>query len=197
MAPTSLDDIIPETTEFELKSTGKTYRLRGLSLEDQVWMRRTFGEKDLQLVFSDLRWEKISMIVFRLLEDKSDFLPYESDEFDDEGTLSKRRVTGPEHLLKKISGTSEGIKIVSAVNRCVINSNPMIEEAFREEIKKKMIERQTGERSSISSPVSTDGVSNTSEVVLQERYRSHSKPSTSERITTSPRKRPSTGSKLR
>ncbi len=156
-----LEHILPTNPEFTLKSTGKTYRLRLVTLADQVWMRKTFGTEDrVREVMVRTEWEEIAKIVYHQLEDKSDFLSVTKEDVNDEGDTVTLKWTGPVRLLEAVSGTSEGITILNALSAAFIAANPEAREQITSELKKKnLIGPSTGQKSSTSSRPSTAGAS--------------------------------------
>lgn len=158
-----IEDIIPEKPEFYVRKLDKRFSLRLVDLDDSVWIRSKIGSAErLQEICSKLEWEEICKIVFRLLEDKSDFMAYECEEINDDGEKIRVKVSGPRALLKAVTGLEEGVKMLGALNSSMAKSNPIVDRALREEVKKKIAANQTGERSSTPSPVNTDGPSSTS-----------------------------------
>ena len=149
-----LEDVIPETPEFEIKKIGKSYRLRLVTIEDHVWFRTKFGgwEKVIESIQKQ-QWENVAKIAFHLLEDKSDFRARTEKVIDDDGEEVEVRFTGPDLLLKSLTGLEEAVAMLGAINASIANSSPLIKEAMKTELKKnlKNLESQTGEPSSTSS----------------------------------------------
>lgn len=177
-----LEDIFPDEPEFYLSTTKKTYRLRLPTLEDHVWMKRTFGdENNLNKVLKDLQWDQLCRIVYRLLkqEDRQDFLATDAEITSDEGEAVTVRLTGPQMLLRSIGSIDEGVKVISALTKAITLSSPMIDEYVKAELKKKMTdpeEEQSGLRSSTSFTQSTAGLPSTSSQKPLETSTSHSEP---------------------
>jgi hypothetical protein len=198
----TLEDIIPEQPEFSLSATGHRYALRSITLDDQVYFRRKFGSQEaIQDAFRTMDWEILSQIIFHLMIDKADFRAQTIEEIDDEGKTVQRTMTGPE-LLRKAIKLNETVEILGALNRVIMNSNPVLDRFMRDELKKKLEEinkaaesaSPAGDTSSISSQASTDGASNTSEAAHSENSTSRSSKSTKGAKRTSRQKQHSTES---
>lgn len=158
--PLSLEDLLPQEPEFTLKATGKAYRLRLINLEDQVWIKKTFGtDAQLKAVFEELQWEHLSRIIFRQLEDKSDFLARDVEEINDDGEKITQRLTGPYLLMKSVSGMDEAFSMLAALNKAMALSSPVVEDylkaEFEKEVKKNQTANRAGRKSSTSSRTST------------------------------------------
>lgn len=144
-----LEDFFSEGKSFKLKSTGKTYELRLPNLSDGAFIKSTYGDAiGFQSALEGMDWPLIILFIYRLLNDKSDFLAEDIEEINDTGEKVTRRVTGPEKLLKSISGQAEGLKILSALTQAIAESNPDAKKAMDEEIKKnkKMLQKLGGKK---------------------------------------------------
>jgi hypothetical protein len=151
-----LSEFIPEQPVFTLSSTGKSYELRIPNLEDRMVMANMAGgQAEIQKVFSELKWDVICRIVYRLLIDKSDFLATAVEEIDDEGNKKKFTATGPQMLMRAIKSQDDGIKMLGALTAAITNGEPLIKEYVRNEVKKNTL-NQTGPNSLTSSQVNTD-----------------------------------------
>ena len=162
MEPIKLDELLPSKPEFKLNATGKTYKIRLFTLDDGAWIRRTFGTDQDQIgrIFSDQDWEKIVKLAYHQLEDKSDFMFSQQEVIDDDGKKVMADITGPHALLRAIQGPEEGLSLITALTRSIINSNPSMSERVEEELKKKyQTESPAGEKSLTSLPANTDGTS--------------------------------------
>lgn len=160
-----LEDIIPTRPEFTLSKMGKTYTLRLPDLSDQAWVKEKYGSAvSLSDAISKYDWEKTLPFIFRLLEDKTDFLASEEEIIDDDGNKKKAMFTGPYKFLRAVQGINEIHAIMGALSKAIMLANPMIapvlEGVAREEIEKK--NRLTGGKSLISSQVNTVGHSSKS-----------------------------------
>lgn len=143
-----LEDLIPAKPEFTLAKTGKTYKLRTVNLTDQVWIKNKYGSEDsFQTVIKENDVEKTLPLVYRLLEDKSDFMASQEMIVDDDGKELEATITGPVKLLRAISGMEEYAKVMGAMAKSIMLSNPMIDKVIKEHVKKNLI----GLKSSTSS----------------------------------------------
>lgn len=154
-----LHELLPEKPEFTLRKTGKTYQLRAVNLEDQVWIKNKYGSAEaLERVLTANDWENSLLMVYRLMTDKSDFMGSEEEIIDDDGRKQKAFVTGPVKLLREIQGAEEGALIMGALAKAIIISNPMIEKLVKERVDEQIKKKQsTGQNSLTSSPQNTDG----------------------------------------
>lgn len=153
-----LEEFLPSKPEFTLASTGKTYELRLVNLSDHVWLKEKFGSSD---AFSEMMraqdWGRVIQFAYRLLVDKSDFMASTKEEIDDDGNIKTVMVTGPMKLLEKISGAEEAAKVMGALAKSIMLSNPMIDKLVKEQFEEDQKKSLTGLKSSTSSQVSTAG----------------------------------------
>ncbi len=166
--PINLEDVLPEKPEFTLLPFGDGAeihcRLRICNLEDRVWIKNRFGgEEEIQRIFQERDWDKLAMLVYRLLEDKSPFKLIDKTGHDDVGQEITIRTTGPQSLMQAIKGVEEEVKVLGALTASIRLSSPLVDKHVREEVKKNIAQREgrTGEKSSTVSSVSTDGPSPT------------------------------------
>lgn len=194
MKPVKLEDLVPQGAEFNLKQTGKTYKLRAVSAADEIWMKQTFGD-DLQKVFSEVRIREICRIVFRIMEQdsKASLAVRDVTIMDESGKEEKIQLGGVDLLMTLVSGISEQVEILKALLQTIGISRPMID-GFEAEAEKKSLEAQlTGGQSSTSSPQSTAGRQNTPSAELPESLTQDSKESTEGEHSTQPSAPGSTG----
>lgn len=154
-----IEDVLPEKPEFYLASKKKTYTLRVVNLQDQVWIKQTFGgpEKILEM-FNKKDWSEIFKFAYRLLEDKSDFQGEEQEIENDDGFKEMARITGPQKLLQATTGLMEAVHVLGACNTSFALGEPIMGEYMRKELKKKVDQfkkRQTGQKSLTSSQANT------------------------------------------
>ena len=153
-----LEEVIPPNPEFILSDTGKTYHLRLPNLEDRARFQEMFTTKEMEEVFNKLQWGEICRIAFRLLKEKEEFRAVEFKAIDDNGYEQTVTLTGPQVLLRRLSNIDEATRLLTAVTRAFIDSEPMIKPALELDIKKNMekeIKKQTGPKSSTPSRAST------------------------------------------
>ena len=141
--PISLEDIIPSKPIFTVAGSNKAYRIRPPNMADRVWMKKTFGSEDeLQRLIGEKDWQKICRVVYRLLDEKAraDFPSTTATFINDEGDKMQGKLSGPDVLLRALSGLEDAVKMLSALTRAIIISNPLIEEAIAEEVKKSLLQ---------------------------------------------------------
>lgn len=159
MKPLSLEEVCPEPAEFTLAATGKTYRLRKFSLEDNAWMVKKWGNH-LEKVLGGADTVALSQVIFRLLEDKTDFLPREIKDFDDDGNEITVRTTGPEMVRRLIAGKNEAAAAITALTYAFDISKPVVDKTAKlnTEIKEEESKKNSsaGVMSLTESPHSTD-----------------------------------------
>lgn len=159
-----LQDLLPTQPEFFVKKTGKTYTIRKVGVRDHAWMINKHGSQEkANAVFKEQNHLGIAQCVYHLLtqEQRADFLAKEIDTVTDDGEKLKIKMTGPEVLLDSLED-DELDAMVGALIKAMMNGSPIAEQAIlkaAEEEKKRMEEgmsQPTGDKSSISSPQSTD-----------------------------------------
>jgi len=159
-----LKDLFPSKPEFTLSSTGKTYSLRIPNLEDRAKFREWFGTDDnIQKVFNELQWDVIAKLVFRLLEQKSEFEAVKEAGFDDDGVKVTYLVTGPAMLMRAVMNTTESMSVLTALISALRAGDPLIDKAMKdafEDNQKKNDLNQTGENSLTLSHLSTGTLQN-------------------------------------
>lgn len=171
--PVSIEKFIPQDAVITLG--GKEYELRKVNARDEVWLKEVFGAK-LQFIFQELDFDSISKIIFRLLKDKTDFLPHTIEGHDDDGRVIDVFVSGPQRVLEAISGIHEKQEAYFSLMHCIGISRPVVDKMVEEELerqaeedKKKVTKSEesqetlAGQKSSTQSPVSTDTQSSNSE----------------------------------
>ncbi len=132
----SMDDLVPKEADLVLSShPGKTFTLKKITLFEQLYIRRKYGEEMLGQIFTDLRVGEISEIAYYLLKDKADFPSI--DDFQTAIVTSKDRVN-----------------LIAAMFETVGVSQPIIDKLNEEEkaaLKKKAQapKKPIGEKSSI------------------------------------------------
>lgn len=153
-AAVKLEDLLTDRATFKLKATGeREHTLRLVNLEDQAWIKRTFGaELGIQYIFQQRQWDEIAKIAYRLLEDKAAFPAFDETVIDDEGETVTRRISGPQSFMRAVTGLEECTLVLKALLTSIRLSNPQIDEVLQEELKKnlkKEMEAPAGAQSSI------------------------------------------------
>ena len=142
-----LEDVIPANSNWEVN--GKAYVLRKVTLEDEVWLR---AQGDLQKLFISEDLTFLSRFAFRQLMDKSDFLPVKEKGYDDDGNEVDRIVTGPQRLLKSLSGPTQRYDLIKTLCACIGISRPVFDQLVEDSLKKKdpmtEVTNPVGEKSS-------------------------------------------------
>jgi hypothetical protein len=130
MKPIRLEDLIPQAASFTLKKTGNTYHLRPINLQDEIWLKKAFGDQ-IDVIFREVRMPEICRLVFHQLEDadKEEFLAKNVTIINEEGEKLTVRMGGAELLFASISGHAEKIKIFEAILQTIGVSRPMLEDA--------------------------------------------------------------------
>lgn len=133
--PIGLEELIPSEAQFDMNE--KTYTLRKINLEDQVWMKAKYGER-LDEIFEKLPLKEVCEIVFHLLpnEQKADFAFKVVEEYDDDGKMTEVEKTGPAQVRSCISGIGQQIKLVKALLKTVGISQPILDRLAEDDIKK-------------------------------------------------------------
>lgn len=168
-ANVNLEDLIPQASVFELAKTGKTYRVRPISLEDEVWLAETFGPS-LQRLLTEVNFAALARIAFHQmeLEDQKEFLAKDVEIVNDEGEKATVRIGGYKLLLGMLSGRPEKDRLCTAVLETFGISRPIVERlekkileeqatALAAEGKSPVASRSTGPKRLTSSPPNTAG----------------------------------------
>lgn len=202
MKPITLEDLRPQPAEFYLRKTDRTYPLRAIGLEDEVWLRSTFGDR-LKEIMAGTDMDGLGRIVWRLMreEDRQSFPASEIQETDESGDTRTVRKGGVALLVSNICGLAEKLCIYNALMQTIGISKPILDELMQEELKKNwpagMTTPSVGEMSSMLSHPSTAGRSIISGNSPREKSPSPSGKSESGKAISSRSKRPSTASKSR
>lgn len=122
----SLNQLKPMDVAIEID--GKEMTLRKITLDDENWIRETFGEKD---VFNEhMTITQMCRIAFHQLtdEDKKHFAPIDCEiTNDDTGETFKGKIGGWKLMLKRVSGVNEKVAIMRALIQNAGISRPMLE----------------------------------------------------------------------
>lgn len=154
MKEVEIEDLIPEDATITLG--GKEYEMRKFNVEDEVWLKKTFG-KGLQLIFQGLEYDQISRIIFRQLKDKTDFMPTEEEALDDDGYKITKKITGPDMVLRKICGMKEKNEAIYSIVQLLGVSRPIMDKLVEQEMeeKKKVLEQMMATNQEIAGRTST------------------------------------------
>lgn len=170
MNPLKLEDIIPQASEFTLSATGKTYRLRPISLDDEVWLKQTFGES-IKEVFEEVKMFEVCRIVFHQMEPESqkDFIKQNVKIVNEEGDSETLNIGGYKLLFSMVAGTREKMDMFKALLQTIGISRPILDKIGKVELEKKneelnqLMSKPTGLKSSTTSQPLTDGPQTRSE----------------------------------
>lgn len=164
-----LEELLPTNPTFTIGL--KTYTLRKIGVKDLAWAAEKHGgHAEAMAMFATKDFVSIAGFAYHQLSEaeKNDFPPYDVERRDDEGDIKKIRVSGPAHLVEKLSDDEiEGM--LKAMMRAMVMANPKIEPAvlaMMEEEKKRTadaLNQLIGAKSLTSSQASTDTPPNNSE----------------------------------
>lgn len=118
-----LEELIPESSEFNLASTGETHIIRPLTLEDEIWLKKELGDR-LGTIFDaeNLDMEAITLIAYHQLTDKKPFRAVDHTSYNDEGEEINTRVGGLSLFRKSIMGVEEQVGLINALAACFFAS---------------------------------------------------------------------------
>jgi hypothetical protein len=102
------------------------------NLEDRSKFRDILGnEAEIARVFQERDWSKIAKLAYVLLVEKSDFPATPVEEYDDDGALVKKLLTGPAALMRAVKNLEEGDNMVKAMVSAIRNGDPIVEEMMK------------------------------------------------------------------
>lgn len=116
MEKLNIDQLKPESAIIKVKD--KEYELRPVNLSDWSWLQKRFG-KDLNQILTQMPMHELVQIAFRLLKDKSEFVPKEVEDHDDDGAPIKRMKNGPEQFSELFEGVHGIQDLAKAFLKCV------------------------------------------------------------------------------
>lgn len=131
MEPVELEKLIPMNSSVKIGD--KEYELRKFNLLDEVWAVEKFSsnmQENLKKI------DVVAKIAFRLMKDKTDFLPSEEDVENDDGQVVLKKMEGWQKILMKMSGAQEKIDFMWAVYKTLGISRPEPEESTKESAEK-------------------------------------------------------------
>lgn len=124
-----LSNIVPREASFTLKSTGRTYKLRLINLEDENWIQEEF-QGDFVAIFEDN--DKLSRLIYRLIKDKTDFIKKEVIIVDEDGEKTTESIGGYRLLKRMTCGVSDKCAMIQAFNETLGVSHPVDSEDSEE-----------------------------------------------------------------
>ena len=114
----------------------KSYELRCLDLEDEIWLKHEFGTALAeQFAKDEIDLEIISRIAYRLIVDKSDFIAVETEIIDEDGEKKNIRLGGHSLFIKSIKGIEDKQELLIATIKAMNSSRPKIDDS---DVKKKI-----------------------------------------------------------
>ncbi len=125
----NLEDLIPRKSKFYLSETGVEYSLRPWTLKDQIWMKQEYGDKAKDMFVLELEKLDLSIaarMMYRLIEDKTDFMAKEIIEIDENGEEKKIKIGGYKALLSMIKGFKEQVNLIASLAECIGASNDYV-----------------------------------------------------------------------
>jgi len=161
MEKIKLEDLVPTSGKFFLKTMNKEYTLRPVNLQDELWMNKELKVVTFDDVLGDL--EKLTRLVFRLMDDehKKDFLVKEVQFVNEDGESVTGKIGGYKLLACTICGVEEKNAVVTAALNCLGFSEELLKK-LEDEQKKKLdlalsLKNQTGRKSSTRSVLNMAG----------------------------------------
>ena len=131
-----LEQLIPERVEWNPKITDENgtereleFHFREFNLEDESYLKRTYGEKKLSEIFENMEMDIITRIAFRQLEidSKRALMEITFKDLDEDGKDIEVALKGPEKLSYLIKGLNEQLDLIKMLLRTRGISNPLIE----------------------------------------------------------------------
>jgi hypothetical protein len=122
-----LNSIKPKESNFYLRITNKTYTMRPITMADEQWLERTYGQKQMQDIFEKLNLIEIARIVYRLLvnEDKESFKKQTVRFVNEDGDEETEELGGYKLLISLVSGWEEKIALTNALLENMGFSRPL------------------------------------------------------------------------
>jgi hypothetical protein len=134
----SLEDLKPEVGTFKLSIMGdKEYHLRKFNLEDEIWLKKTFG-LNIEQAFADK--ESVCAIAWHQLqqEDRVDFKKQKVKIVNDEGDELTIEKGGLALFSSLVVGQLEQVEITKALLQTIGISRQKMEELEAEAEKKRL-----------------------------------------------------------
>lgn len=144
-----LVELHPRASKFHLKKIEKDLILRPWTIGDQAWLQQEYKE-NVQKIFdpANIDIAAICRIVYRLLDDKSDFKAEVIKTYNEDGDEIQEKVGGWKKLALSILDVNEQLDMFAAVTECIGLSMPEVDEirnaGKKKEVKKQ--KKQTGQK---------------------------------------------------
>lgn len=142
MEKLKIDDILPKTPVFFLsKFPGHEFQVRPPNMADHAWFIENFETLEgAQKIIADRRWGEICRIVYYLFndQDRRKFPAEVVKEMNESGEEITKTYLGWQILLRSLSGIEEATGVLAALTRAIMASNPIIDQAVRDQLKKNL-----------------------------------------------------------
>lgn len=131
-----LTDMIPKESKFYLKKANRSFILNPISLDDEIWLKNTYGESGVQEVFETVNIEEISRIVFKLMrnEDKEYFKIRDVEFVNEDGESETIKVGGINLLRQMTHGWGEKVALLNALLDNIGYSRPELKEDLKKKV---------------------------------------------------------------
>lgn len=127
----NLTDLKPESGKFNLED--KSYVIRPMTLSDEIWLRKEFNKEAFdEFIKGNPDFEIIARIVYHQLVDKSDFVPQEIVDHDENGEPIIAKCGGWKLLSSKMIGHEVKIEMINALNTAMGISKDMVDKITQE-----------------------------------------------------------------
>jgi hypothetical protein len=132
-----LSELVPQETKVMIN--GKEYLLKKISLRDDAWVSQiTNGQhKSVAEAVKATDYVLMIKILYRLLVDKTDFVPKKIKETDLDGVEKEVLLKPYEAIMDLLSGPKDQMEILGAIMSCIGISRPKFNELVNDELKKK------------------------------------------------------------
>lgn len=161
-----LNDLIPERVQWKPSLNGEKdgeskeleFYFRPFNLEDESWLKREFGEKQLQEIFEQLQMDKVARIAFRQLEvdSKRRLMDIKFIDIDEDGNEYEIALKGPDKVSALTYGLPEQLELLKMLLRTRGVSMPILDELGKRIVEESAMrmtdsldEKQTGPSSLI------------------------------------------------
>ena len=142
----NLSDLTPVKTDFTVNVTDQNgdqvpfeLTLRPYTLGDESWAERKYGGASAILsIFQQMKKTEICQIVFNqlTLASKKKITAQKFDDVGEDGEVFEIKLSGPQKIENLIAGVNEFISLYNALCGCKGISQPMIDKAVEDELKK-------------------------------------------------------------
>lgn len=133
-----LEELSEKAADLTLESVGKTFEMRRLSLEDEIWLKNEYGDRLAVLLSPEsLDLELLCRLAFKLIINKRDFTSQEVNIIDEDGNVQKEKIGGYKLLSKMITSDNDKSSLIIATVAAINRSRPDIEESSQDDSKKK------------------------------------------------------------